>query len=483
MVFSGLFFLYAFLPACLIAYALCRTMKAQNIVLLVFSLAFYAWGEPKYVLLLAFMALVDWAVALKVERIQPKFRRARRRWVVLAAAVNLGLIGYFKYAAFFCSLVGQAPEFVKNIILPIGISFYTFQLLSYVVDVSRGDAKAEKQYWHVLLYASLFHQCIAGPIVRYKTISEELFVHREPWKDLPSGILRFSVGLAKKVLLANVCGEIADAMLLTDAQVALSGAEAIRSVPVAGVWLGMFAYMLQIYLDFSAYSDMAIGLGRMVGLHYMENFNYPYCSGSVSEFWRRWHISLGTFFRDYVYIPLGGNRRGAGRTVLNLLIVWALTGLWHGASWNFVLWGLYFFLFLFLERFVIGGFLKKVKVVGIPYTLLAVFFGWVLFRYTDMRAVGAVLGGLIGANGNAADSFEVTTLFHNRAILLGVCVFCSTPLLRWGGGKLRDLCRGRRVLGPVFSALAYGVIPVALLLLSTAALVGSTYNPFMYFQF
>ncbi len=483
MVFSSLFFLYAFLPACLLTYALCRTLKAQNIVLLVFSLAFYAWGEPKYVLLLAFMALVDWAVARKVERIQPKFRRARRRWVILAAAVNLGLIGYFKYASFACSIFGVAPDFVKNIILPIGISFYTFQLLSYVVDVSRGDASAEREYWHVLLYASLFHQCIAGPIVRYKTISRELFVDREPWKDLPSGILRFSVGLAKKVLLANVCGEIADALLIPDAEVAVSGIAALEAVPVAGAWLGMFAYMLQIYLDFSAYSDMAIGLGRMVGLHYMENFDYPYCSSSVSEFWRRWHISLGTFFRDYVYIPLGGNRKGPGRTVLNLLVVWALTGLWHGASWNFVLWGLYFFVFLVLERFVIGGFFKKFKIPGILYTLVVVYFGWILFRYTDMRSVGAVVRSLIGANGNTANSFTVTTLFHNRAYLLGVSVLCATPLFRWAGSKLQKLCTEKHVLDTVFSVFAYGVIPVGLLLLSTAALVGSTYNPFMYFQF
>ena len=471
----------------MLAYAFCRTMRAQNIVLLIFSLFFYAWGEPKYVVLLMLMSFVDWAAARRIQKILPKYRRARKFWVVLAAIVNLGIIGWFKYAGFLCSVFGEPPEFIANIALPIGISFYTFQLLSYVVDVSRGDAEAEKEYWHVLLYGSLYHQCIAGPIVRYKSVAEELFVHRDTWKDMPSGIVRFSVGLGKKVLLANVCGDLAGSFILTEEAIK-AGATAenmavLTSTPVAGVWLGMAAYMLQIYLDFSAYSDMAIGLGRMVGLHYVENFNYPYISTSVTEFWRRWHISLSTFFRDYVYIPLGGNREGMWKTLRNMLVVWALTGLWHGSSWNFVLWGLFFFVFLTIERLFLKGALKRHRIIGWIYTTLVVFFGWVLFRYTDLKCVGAVMRGLFGLNGNPMTSFAVKTVFKNKLYVFLFCILASTPVFRFIGRKLLAVGNGRPVLGRCCSAVVYWVVPVVLLILSTAALVGNTYNPFLYFQF
>ena len=306
MVFSSLIFLYAFLPLSLAVYALCRSLRAKNISLLVFSLIFYAWGEPVYVLLLMAMALFDWYFALRVQRAQREEKNAKL-WVALACVVNLGLIGFFKYAGMVCSIFGDVPAFVQRIALPLGISFYTFQLLSYVVDVYRGDAEAQEKYWHVLLYAALFHQCIAGPIVRYKTIAKELFDGRDETTDRARGCTRFAVGLAKKTVLANACGALADSLLLTDAAIGsasqLAENLALSNTPALALWIGIIAYAFQIYFDFSAYSDMAIGMGQMIGLHYLENFNYPYISRTATEFWRRWHMSLGTFFRDYVYIP------------------------------------------------------------------------------------------------------------------------------------------------------------------------------------
>ena len=313
MVFSSLIFLYAFLPLSLAVYALCRSLRAKNISLLVFSLIFYAWGEPVYVLLLMAMALFDWYFALRVQRAQREEKNAKL-WVALACVVNLGLIGFFKYAGMVCSIFGDVPAFVQRIALPLGISFYTFQLLSYVVDVYRGDAEAQDKYWHVLLYAALFHQCIAGPIVRYKTIAKELFDGRDETTDRARGCTRFAVGLAKKTVLANACGALADSLLLTDAAIGSASqlAEnlaALSNTPALALWIGIIAYAFQIYFDFSAYSDMAIGMGQMIGLHYLENFNYPYISRTATEFWRRWHMSLGTFFRDYVYIPEGKSAR------------------------------------------------------------------------------------------------------------------------------------------------------------------------------
>ena len=343
MVFSSLIFIYAFLPLSLLAYVLCRSREAKNMSLLLFSLVFYAWGEPKYVLLLMFMALTSWFCALRVAGAGTRGRK--KLWVAVSCTVDILLIGFFKYSGLVCSVFGQVPEFIENIALPIGISFYTFQLLTYVVDVYRGDAEAQPNYLNVLLYAALFHQCVAGPIVRYKTVAHELFVERDS-RDLLPGILRFTVGLAKKTLLADPCGALADQLLLatdtaSNASLFAENIHTLSNLSALGAWVGVAAFMLQIYLDFSAYSDMAIGMGRMLGLHYLENFDYPYMSKTVTEFWRRWHISLGTFFRDYVYIPLGGRQCSKARSVLNLFIVWALTGLWHGANWNFVLWAIF----------------------------------------------------------------------------------------------------------------------------------------------
>ena len=492
MVFSSLIFLYAFLPLSMAVYALCRSLRAKNISLLVFSLIFYAWGEPVYVLLLMAMALFDWYFALRVQRAQREEKNAKL-WVALACVVNLGLIGFFKYAGMVCSIFGDVPAFVQRIALPLGISFYTFQLLSYVVDVYRGDAEAQDKYWHVLLYAALFHQCIAGPIVRYKTIAKEIFDGRDETTDRARGCTRFAVGLAKKTVLANACGALADSLLLTDAAIGSASqlAEnlaALSNAPALALWIGIIAYAFQIYFDFSAYSDMAIGMGQMIGLHYLENFNYPYISRTATEFWRRWHMSLGTFFRDYVYIPLGGNRKGRARAFLNLFIVWALTGLWHGASWNFVLWGLYYFVLLMLDRLfwqkLLDKLPKAVSAILSHITLpLAVLFGWVLFKFTSLPLAAAVVRGMFCGNGNAFTSFTVTAEIKSHMYLLIFCAAAATPVFSYLARRWERAGEASTLAQKSYSVAAYGVAPVLLLLLSTACLVGNSFNPFLYFRF
>ena len=486
MVFSSLVFLFAFFPLSLFFYVIMPSKRSRNVVLLLFSLIFYAWGEPKYVLLLMFMAFSSWLCALGVDKAEAKSKK--RLFVVLAAVIDIALIGYFKYAGLVCSLFGPVPEFIQNIALPIGISFYTFQLLTYVVDVYRGEAPAQKSYWNVLLYAALFHQCIAGPIVRYKTIDEELFSDKPRKPDVVRGVSRFCGGLAKKVLLANPCGALADKLLLTDAVLAdasqlAANLEALGGISVLGAWLGIFAYGLQIYLDFSAYSDMAIGMGKMIGLNYLENFDYPYISRTVTEFWRRWHMSLSTFFRDYVYIPLGGNRKGIFRSVVNTFIVWALTGLWHGASWNFVVWGLWFFVFLMIERLFLKKVMEHVPLISNAYLLFVVLLGWVIFRFADMQILVTFARSLFGANGNALTDFTSITLLQSNAYLLAVCVIASTPVMRKLKIKLEKYGRKNKGFGMMWNVGFYSVLPVILLLLSAAALVGDSYNPFIYFQF
>lgn len=486
MVFSGLLFIYAFLPLHLFCYLLARDVRTKNIILLISSLIFYAWGEPVYVLILVGMCLVNWYAALKMEKAHG---RMRLMWLIAACVLSLGALAVFKYGSFIldniCAVIGISNT-AARLALPIGISFYTFQILSYTVDVYRGDAEASRSFTHVLMYASLFHQCIAGPIIRYSDVSDELIMRRAGISDISGGITRFVIGLGKKVLLANVCGNVADTILLPSAAVSspvllAENLTAISSRPASSLWLGTIMYMLQIYLDFSAYSDMAIGMGRMVGFHYKENFNYPYTAASVTDFWRRWHISLSTFFRDYVYIPLGGNRHGLLRTALAMLAVWALTGLWHGASWNFVLWGLYYFVFLCIEKFLLKKYLEKIpRAVRHAYTLLVVFFGWILFRFERMAAALCVLRGLFCGNGNPFTSFEANIMWKNHILFLIIAIAAVTPL----GKKLAEKLKARSDAASktVFMILNTAVIPV-LMLLSTAALVGDSYNPFLYFQF
>lgn len=348
-----------------------------------------------------------------------------------------------------------------------------------------GEAQAQKSYWNVLLYAALFHQCVAGPIVRYKTIENELFHSRE--SELAAGVSRFCAGLAKKVLLANPCGALADSLILSaekasNLELLAENMQYFERISVLGAWAGIAAYALHIYLDFSAYSDMAIGMGKMLGLHYPENFNYPYISRSVTEFWRRWHISLGTFFRDYVYIPLGGSRVGVLRSAWNTFVVWALTGLWHGASWNFVVWGLWFFLFLMVERLFLRRFLDRVPVLSNLYLLVVVMLGWVIFRFNSLTLGLKLIGALMGLNGNPLTSFMDVTQLQSNCFLLAAAVIASTPLANLFRKKAEHVLE-QSALASVWDFVVYGLIPVVLLLLSTANLVGDSYNPFLYFQF
>lgn len=473
MVFSSLVFVFVFLVVYLVVYGLVNP-RYRNAVLLVSSLIFYAWGGPQYLLILVGDTLVSWFFALRVQNAQTQ--RGRKIALVLECVVLLGVLGIFKYLEWiignFQGLLGY-QDIVLGIVLPIGISFYTFQLISYVVDVYRGDVAAQPSFWKVLLYSSLFFQCIAGPIVRYETIQNEIDNRKVSRNDVYYGVRRFCIGLAKKAVLANSCAAVADTLLPI-------GEPGIFTQVTTGYWLGMLFYMLEIYLDFSAYSDMAIGMGRMVGFHFLENFNYPYISKSIQEFWRRWHISLSSFFRDYVYIPLGGSRCSMPTYIRNIFIVWFLTGMWHGASWNYILWGLYFAVFLLLEKFVIKG--RMPAPLAHVYALIVVFFGWVLFRFENFTEMGFVFGGLFGLSGNAFTSLEVQTIFLQNLFLLVFCLIACTDL----GKKLHHWLfvagTTNRVALMSYSILE-AITPPLLLIISVVALSGLSYNPFIYFQF
>ena len=467
MVFSSLTFLLLFLPLLYLFYYAVSKPKWRNGVLIVFSLLFYAWGEPVMVLGMLFSTLVNYAAARAIcvaER-----SGWRKLFLVVGVAASVVFLFYFKYAAFLFNTVASLfhlPERMPEQKLPIGISFYTFQSLTYTVDVYRGKAPVLRSPWKLLLYISCFPQLIAGPIVQYADVAGQLDEREISTVDFAAGIRRFSVGLAKKVLLANICGAALDALPHAGTGAALS---------VAGAWLAGFLYTLQIYFDFSAYSDMAIGLGRTLGFTYKENFNYPYISSSITEFWRRWHMSLGSFFRDYVYIPLGGNRRGTGRTILNMLIVWALTGFWHGASWNFLLWGAYYGILLILERFVLARVLVRLpKLSRRALTLVLVLIGWVIFYYTNLAALGEHLRAMFGS-GSLIDPETVAVLKRYTAYPL-LAFFCAMPIApMWSA---RREARGKKNVTLLSCAGA-----AALLALSVVFLVGQSYNPFIYFRF
>ncbi len=480
MGFSNLLFVFAFLPLNLLFYVMAPNIKAKNAVMLVFSLIFYAWGEPLYILLMVGMTFIDWWLTLQIEKCEGIYKR-RRLLIFTVVGIDLLLLGIFKYGGFILSnlnLLTGFPKTIPAVALPIGISFYTFQLITYCVDVYRGDAPAQKSFSTLLLYVSMFHQCIAGPIVRYQDICDELTERRVSYADCYEGIMRFTTGLFKKALLANTCAMLVSKLLVED------GGDTAVLISRSGLalWIGVLSFSMQIYLDFSAYSDMAIGMGRMIGIHYTENFTYPYISGSVSEFWRRWHITLGSFFRDYVYIPLGGSRKGLARTILNLFIVWALTGLWHGASWNFVLWGLYFFVFIALEKLFLAKILKKVKAVSHIYLLVIVFFGWILFKFEGLSDIWTVLKGMFCANGNVFYDFETLTILKSNIIFLVVCILCCTPLFSFLYKRLEEKSIASTAVFSVYS-ISNALIPLILLLLSVAALIGNSYNPFLYFKF
>ena len=475
MVFSSMLFVFFFLSANLLSQILLKTPKQKNIAMLAFSLVFYSWSGPKFTILLLIMVAICYYGAVLIDRM-PDYRKPI---MIVSVALCLIILGIFKYTGFFLGNVQAIfgwPEEIPNIVLPIGISFYTFQLLSYVVDVYRGEVRAQKKYWMLLLYASLFHQCIAGPIVRYQDVNTDIIRRKTKVGEISQGISRFCVGLAKKAILANGCAVIADSLISVTT-------EELSALPALGMFLGCFAYGLQIYLDFSAYSDMAIGMGLMCGFHYKENFNYPYMADSAGDFWRRWHISLSTFFRDYVYIPLGGNRCSQNRQILNLFVVWFLTGMWHGASWNFILWGLYYLLFQVLERFVLKDFFDNLpKPARHVYLLVVVFFGWIIFKFTDMTQLGTALKGLFFLNGNGFTNMNVNLTLKNNIFFLIFAVISVTPLGKNARQVLKNLARQNDVAYWV-NAVWEVIHPVLLLILSAMALAGNSYNPFLYFQF
>lgn len=474
MVFSSLTFLLLFLPAMLAAYFACRGIRLRNAVLLIGSLIFYAWGEPVFVLVMAFVTLVVYAGTLAFSA--AKKNTTKRLLFALTLIVSLAALAYFKYAAFFInqiaglfglSFVMQTPR------LPIGISFFTFQAISYAVDAYRGNVRVQKKFSHLLLYVSCFPQLIAGPIVQYADIEFELEERQTTLDDFTGGMRRFAIGLCKKVLVANILGEMLSA--LPDAGASFS----------AG-WMTSIVFALQIYFDFSAYSDMAIGLGRVLGFRYQENFRYPYISRSVSEFWRRWHISLGQFFREYVYFPLGGSRKGRHRTTLNLLLVWTLTGLWHGASWNFVLWGLYYGVLIALEHGAFRYVVKRTpKPIGILLTLIAVLVGWALFYQTDLAACARQLLAMLGiAHQNGAIAFagwidaETLHVLRTYTVFPLVAGVLSLPILPALDRLLRQRIRLQRT-----AQLLSVLLLTAGVVLSIMNLVSDSYNPFLYFRF
>lgn len=473
MVFSSLIFLFGFLIVYLAIYFLVPD-RMRNVVLLIASLIFYAWSGPQFLILLVGESLISWFCSIRIAAKDTV--RTRKFWLVLGIVALLGLLAYFKYAVWILGnfqFVFGVPELIPTIILPIGISFYTFQLISYMADVYMQKVEAQPAFWKVLLYASMFFQCIAGPIVRYDTIEREIDERTITKNDVFMGIRRFCIGLAKKAVLANSCAEIADTLLPI-------GDASLMSEPVAALWLGMLFYMLQIYFDFSAYSDMAIGMGRMVGFHFLENFNYPYICSSVQDFWRRWHISLSTFFRDYVYIPLGGSRCSTIEIVRNMTVVWFLTGLWHGASWNYILWGLYYLVFLLFERFFIKD--RLPKVAGHIYSLIVVYFGWVLFKFENFDELGHVIVSMFGFGGVPLAGLEVQTLFLQNIFLLIFCVIACTSLGKFIHQGLYQASKNSDLAFKIFNVTEV-LTPVFLLVISIVALTGASYNPFIYFQF
>ena len=463
MLFSSLIFLYVFFPLCLLLYFLCRNLKAKNGVLLIASLLFYAWGEPVYLLLMVAVAGANWAFGRLLGK------RPERKFLALAVTFNLLCLGVFKYTGFVLENVyalAHIERAAPQIALPIGISFYTFQAMSYVIDVYRGQVGVQRSFAKFLLYVSLFPQLIAGPIVRYSDVEKEIEARKSTPKGCFYGMTRFCIGLAKKVLIADYAGAVADQLL---------GGSFTASTTL-GLWFGVLMYMFQIYFDFSGYSDMAIGLGRMFGFKFPENFRYPYQSVSITDFWRRWHITLSTWFKEYLYIPLGGNRCGLARQALNLLIVWSLTGFWHGAGWNFVMWGLYYFVILFIEKlFLLKALDKLPKLFRHVYALLLIVIGWVIFASDDVGVLLPYLGSMFGANG-AVGGMDVYTLF-TKAVLLIICCVASTELPK------RLFLSATGAMNEKAAFTIKSVMTIALLALSMILLIGDSYNPFLYFRF
>ena len=465
MVFSSFIFLFMFLPVVLALYYI-TPRRFRNLTLLIVDLVFYSWGEPMLVLLMLVSILINYFSAILIGINREKKALARTIFVI-SVILNLGLLGFFKYIGFIGETLNLVMPFLNvpiiQVSLPIGISFYTFQTMSYTIDVYRNTVKVQKNIIAFGTYVSLFPQLIAGPIVRYADVAEQLVNRRESLQQFTDGVKIFLVGLSKKVLLANQMGVLWDS-------VRRSG----DSAGALGAWIGIIAYTFQIYFDFSGYSDMAIGLGKMFGFEFMKNFDYPYISRSITEFWRRWHISLGTWFREYVYIPLGGNRKGLGRQIINMSVVWFLTGLWHGASWNFILWGVYFGIILIIEKTFMLKLLKKAPAfVGHIYSLLLIVLGWVLFYFEDMAEMVGFLGRMFGSSGFMMSGSIVSTVISYIPLLIAAALV-STPLFTFIYHKIKSK--------PVLCVLDNAGCILALLL-CVSALASSSYNPFLYFKF
>lgn len=472
MVFSNLFFIYLFLPLNLILYYVVPNKTWKNVVLLLFSLFFYSWGEPVWVFLLMLTAFLDYTWAKCIEYFNLTGQQRRKKIALIASLVfDLGMLGVFKYSGFVVENINLLTGLslpVPQIALPIGISFYTFQTISYVLDVYRGQVAAQKRYYKYLMYLSSYHQLVAGPIVRYSDVAAEIENRTVSAQDFSEGITRFCLGLTKKVVVANVAGSLAGNYLDAD----------LASLSVAGAWFGVLLYTLQIYYDFSAYSDMAIGLGRMFGFHYHQNFNYPYIAKSVTEFWRRWHISLSSFFRDYVYIPLGGKYR---HQIFNICVVWFLTGLWHGASWNFILWGVFYGALLIVEKLGLLKVLEKIpSVFSHLYLLFLTLIGWTIFYTTDLGKLGGYFGVMFGLSGNVLSDPQLSITFMNNLFWLVAAVMFCMPITqlvkRWAQAQRSEGVRAG-------ISIVNAIMNVMLLFVCTAMLVGDSYNPFLYFRF
>ncbi len=464
MVFSSLVFLFAYLPITLLAYYLVPR-QGRNIFLFIVNLVFYGWGEPKLVLLMVFNIFFNYIGGWLVDKYRADAKK-KKLFLVLTCVLDIGILAVFKYTGMITETLNMLP-FLNipelQISLPIGISFYTFQTMSYVIDVYRDDAPVSKNFINFGTYVALFPQLIAGPIVRYRDVAEQLVNRRETLEMFTRGVKLFMVGLAKKVIIANTMGTLTTNIFATTDE---NG--------VVGTWVGMIAYTFQIYFDFSGYSDMACGLGNMLGFEFLKNFNYPYIAKSITDFWRRWHISLSTWFKEYVYIPLGGNRKGVKRQILNLLIVWGLTGLWHGAAYNFVLWGLYYGLLLILEKFVLKKFLDRLpSFVQHIYTLFIVIIGWGLFYFTDVGQLGEFMVDLFNF-GNGICGNQAFNLIMSNLPMLIIAAVASTPL----AAMLYNRFEHTRFMWIPETLYCMGVLGV-----STASLVNQSYNPFLYFRF
>lgn len=464
MVFSSLVFMFAYLPITLLAYYLVPR-QGRNIFLFIVNLIFYGWGEPKLVLLMVFNIFFNYIGGWLVDKYRADAKK-KKLFLILTCVLDIGILAVFKYTGMITETLNMLP-FLNipelQISLPIGISFYTFQTMSYVIDVYRDDAPVSKNFINFGTYVALFPQLIAGPIVRYRDVAEQLVNRRETLEMFTRGVKLFMVGLAKKVIIANTMGTLTTNIFATTDE---NG--------VVGTWVGMIAYTFQIYFDFSGYSDMACGLGNMMGFKFLKNFNYPYIAKSITDFWRRWHISLSTWFKEYVYIPLGGNRKGVKRQILNLLIVWGLTGLWHGAAYNFVLWGLYYGLLLILEKFVLKKFLDRLpSFVQHIYTLFIIIIGWGLFYFTDVGQLGEFMVDLFNF-GNGICGNQAFNLIMNNLPMLIIAAVASTPLAT----TLYTRFEHTRFMWIPETLYCMGVLAV-----STASLVNQSYNPFLYFRF